>query len=227
LDIVIKIGGHILFGEKGVDVKLMRDYARVLRELYDGGRWAVVVGGGSPARSYVEAARSLGLDEAASDSIAVHITRVNARLLSLLIGEKAHPVIPQTLDQLREYASLGKIVVMGGLQPGQSTVAVAALAAEAVRAEKLIIATDVEGIYTEDPKINPNARLLKEITLKQLQRILAETSHLAGEYKLIDAVGLKILARSKIPTIYLNGRNPENIRKVVLGKRVGTLVKPE
>lgn len=226
MNIVVKIGGHVLFRGNELDTALMKSYAEILGELYDGGRWAIVVGGGEPARRYVQAARSLGLDEAAADSIAVQITRINARILSLLLGEKAYPAIPETLDQLREYASLGRIVALGGLQPGQSTVAVAALAAEALRAEKLIIATDVDGVYTEDPKKSPSAKLLGEVTLDELQRILSKDAHYAGEYKLIDAVGLKVLARSRIPAIYLNGRSPENLRKAILGERVGTLVKP-
>ena len=227
MNLVIKIGGHLIFREEGVDVKLLREHASILRELYDGGRWAVVVGGGGLARKYVEASRSLGVNEAASDSLAVQVTRINARLLSLALGDAAYQAIPATLDRVREYAALGKIVVLGGLQPGQSTVGVAALTAEALEAEKLIIATDVDGVYTSDPKTDPNAKLLEEVTLGKLQQILSKTSHKAGEYKLIDAIALKILSRSRIPAIYINGRNPENLRKAILGEKIGTLVKPE
>lgn len=227
MNIVIKIGGHLLFSEKGINTSLLKRYANIITQLYDNGLWAVVTGGGELARKYVVAARELGLDESISDSIAIQITRVNARLLAHLLSPKAYQAIPESIDQLREYASLNKIVVLGGLQPGQSTVAVAALSAEALKADKLIIATDVEGIYTDDPKKNPNAKLLKETTVKHLQQILQKTSHQAGEYKLIDALALKILTRSKIPTIYLDGRDPENLRKALLGESVGTLVKPE
>ncbi len=227
MNIVIKLGGHIFFGEEGVNIELLREIADVILSSYDDGRWAVVVGGGGPARLYVKAARELGLDEAASDILAVRVTRVNALLFAYLLGEKSYPRIPETLEQLREYSSLGRIVVSGGLQPGQSTVAVSALAAEALDAQRLIIATDVDGVYTDDPKRNPEARLLKEITLSQLQKILEKTSHRAGEYKLIDSVALKVLSRSKIPTIYLNGKNPQNLLEAIRGENPGTLVKPE
>ncbi len=227
MNIVIKLGGHIFFGKDGVNTQLLREIAGVILSHYDGGRWAVVVGGGSPARLYVKAARELGLDEAASDTVAVRVTRVNALLFAYLLGEKSYPRIPETLEQLREYSSLGRIVVSGGLQPGQSTVAVSALAAEALGANRLIIATDVDGVYTDDPKKNPDARLLREVTLSQLQRILEKTSHRAGEYKLIDSVALKVLSRSRIPTIYLNGKDPENLREALQGRNPGTLVKPE
>ena len=187
----------------------------------------MVIGGGEEARRYISAARSLGLDEALCDLIAVKITRIHARILSALIGEKAYQSIPETLEQIVEYASLEKIVVSGGLQPAQSTTAVAALAAEALEAEKLIIATDVDGVYTEDPKKNPDAELLEEVTLTQLKEILRESRHLAGEYKLIDSLAMRVLERSRIPAIVLNGKQPENVEKAILGERVGTLVKPE
>lgn len=225
MNIVLKIGGHLLFGER-VEQSLLKEYVGVLRELYRGEKWVVVVGGGVPARKYVEAARGLGLDESVCDTLAIHVTRVNALLFSHLLGDKAYPAIPQSLEQLREFAERGRIVVMGGLQPGQSTMAVAALAAEAIGAERLIVATDVDGIYTDDPKRNPRAKLLKEITIPELLRKLSQYSHSAGEYKLADILGLKILSRSQIPAIYLNGKNPENIRKAVQGQLIGTLLKP-
>ncbi len=61
LNIVLKLGGHLLFREE-VDVGLLRQYTSLLSELFDGGRWVVVVGGGDMARKYVSAARRLGLD---------------------------------------------------------------------------------------------------------------------------------------------------------------------
>jgi len=225
--LVFKLGGHLISAPKGFQASILKSYAGIFSSLFKGGRWCVVIGGGEEARRYISAARSLGLDEALCDLIAVKITRIHARILSALIGEKAYQSIPETLEQIVEYASLEKIVVSGGLQPAQSTTAVAALAAEALEAEKLIIATDVDGVYTEDPKKNPDAELLEEVTLTQLKEILRESRHLAGEYKLIDSLAMRVLERSRIPAIVLNGKQPENVEKAILGERVGTLVKPE
>jgi len=116
--------------------------------------------------------------------------------------------------------------VVGGLQPAQSTTAVAALAAEAIGAEKLIIATDVEGVYTDDPKKKPDAKLLREVTLSRLEEILRGSSHAAGEYKLIDQLALKVLRRSGITALVIDGRRPENLEKALSGERVGTLIIP-
>lgn len=224
MNIVVKIGGHVIFDDD-LDIKLLKEYVTIFKQIYDGGRWVIVVGGGRPARSYVEYARNLGLNEGLCDEIGIKITRINAMLMLGLLGESAYPTIPETLEQVRTYSTSGKIVVMGGLQPGQSTVAVSALVAETINAEKLIIATDVDGIYTDDPKKNPDAKPLREISVNELAKKIVEYSHEAGEYKLIDLLGLKIVARSRIPTIYLNGKNPQNLKKALRGEQVGTFLK--
>lgn len=225
MNVVVKIGGHVIFDD-GLDISLLKEYLHIFKEAYDGGRWVIVVGGGKPARSYVESAHKLGLNEGLCDEVGIKITRINAMLLIGLFQELAYPVVPETLEQVREYTMSRKIVIMGGLQPGQSTVAVSALVAETINAEKLIIATDVDGIYTEDPKKNPDAELLKEISVNELEKKIIEYSHEAGEYKLMDLLGLKIIARSRITTIYLNGRKPENLKKALKGEQVGTILKP-
>ena len=227
MNIVVKIGGHLISTKNGINIDLLRKYSELFSEIYDGGRWCIVVGGGEEARKYVEAARDLGINESICDLIAVKVTRINALLLASILGERAVQRIPESLEELIQYSSRGRIVVMGGLQPGQSTIAVSALAAEAINADKLIVATDVDGIYTDDPKLNPEARLLEEVSLGQLMKIVEKTSHRAGEYKLMDMVAYKVLSRSPIQTIYLNGKNPENIRKAIVGERVGTLIRRE
>ncbi len=226
-NLVIKLGGHLISTQRGINLNLLKAYASLLSGLYSGGRWCIIVGGGEEARRYIQAARNLGLSESLCDSIAVKITRIHARILAALIGEKAYQEIPESLEEIIEYASLGRIVVAGGLQPAQSTTAVAALAAEALKAEKLIIATDVDGVYTSDPKKDPDAKLLEKVTLSKLEEILSESSHVAGGYKLIDMLALKILRRSKIRTIVLNGNKPENLEKAIRGEKIGTLITPE
>jgi uridylate kinase len=226
-NLVIKIGGHLISRPDGLDLDFMRSYAEIISRRFAGGRWCVVVGGGEEARRYVSAARSLGFSEAFCDMLAIKVTRIHALIFSALIGEKACRLIPESLEQLVEYSKNDMIAVIGGLQPAQSTTAVAALAAEALGAEKLIIATDVEGVYTDDPKKNPDAKLLREVTLSRLEVILRESSHAAGEYKLIDQLALKVLRRSGITALVIDGRRPENLEKALDGERVGTLVIPE
>jgi len=225
--LVIKIGGHLISTSSGLNLDLLKAYAEIISRTFDQGKWCIVIGGGEEARKYISAARSLGLNEALCDSLAVSVTRIHAKIFSTLIGDKAYQNIPETLEQIVEYTSFGKIVVAGGLQPAQSTTAVAALAAEAIGAERLLIATDVEGVYTADPKRNPNAKLLREATLSKVEEILRESSHTAGEYKLLDQLAIKVLKRSRIPAVVLNGKKPENLEKAIAGEKIGTLITPE
>ncbi|HID90792.1 TPA: UMP kinase, partial [Candidatus Bathyarchaeota archaeon] len=147
LNVVLKLGGHLI--PLTLDADVIARYAEKIRELSRENRVVVVVGGGENARRYIDAARALGADEGVCDIIGIEITRLNARLLISKLGRDAYPVPPTSIDGLRRAFAESRIVVMGGLQPGQSTNAVAALAAEAIGADVLVIGTDVDGVYTE------------------------------------------------------------------------------
>ncbi|MCS7137038.1 MAG: UMP kinase [Candidatus Caldarchaeum sp.] len=222
-NIVLKLGGHALFGEKP-DTTLMKQYVSMLRETYDGGRWVVVVGGGEPARKHIEAARQLGLDEASCDEAAIRITRVNAFLFARALGEMAFQRIPEAVDEIRLLADMGRIVVVGGLQPGQSTMAVSVLAGSVVGAERIVVATDVDGIYSEDPKKNKAAQLIRRMRFDELAELAQRVSQRAGEYQIVDMVGLAMVLRTRIPLYYVNGRDIAAVRDAVLGRKAGTVV---
>jgi uridylate kinase len=149
---------------------------------------------------------------------------LNARLLVDGLGEYAFPEIPVTIDELKQYFSAGKIVGMGGLQPGHSTNAVAALAAETIRAEKFVNATDVDGVYTDDPAKNPTASKLDKVSIAQLMKLLSKNEITAGAYELMDPLALRIIQRSKIATTILDGRTPLNVAKALRGEQIGTSI---
>ncbi|MBS7626377.1 UMP kinase [Candidatus Bathyarchaeota archaeon] len=223
MKLVVKAGGYLFPSE--IDTGDIRRFAAVMRQLRSRGHDIVIVtGGGFKARQYIEAVRRLGGDEAYCDEVGIRFARLNALLLISSLGDDAYPDVPETLQRLRAYHQHGKIVVLGGLQPGQSTNAVAALAAETVGADMLINATDVDGVYLKDPKKDPSARRLEEVSVKDLMRIVLDEKVEAGGYKLFDPIAIKIIERSKIPTWILNGRDPENILRVVEGGKVGTRV---
>jgi uridylate kinase len=113
---------------------------------------------------------------------------------------------------------------MGGLTPGHSTNAVAAIAAETIQADQFINATDVDGVYTADPSKDPNAKKLDEVTIDRLTQILSKGDITAGAYDLMDPLALRIIARSKIPTIIVNGRAPDNVLKALRNESTGTRV---
>jgi len=190
----------------------------------EGNQLVLVAGGGENARTYISAARKLGAEESTCDLLGIQITRANAELLRLAIGSAASSKIPTTLGDLPHLVGSGKTVVMGGLQPGQSTSAVAALAAEITRSEILVNGTDVEGVYDEDPKKNPKAKLIRSVHVDKLLTWAMGGEVFAGRYELLDPLAIKIMQRAKIPTRFVSLEDPTNIIAALRGKDIGTRV---
>jgi len=227
--VVVKVGGHLLYEMVQGKLRTMRirEYAEVFRQAAGQElRLIIVVGGGAPARIYIDAARGLGASEALCDQIGILITRLNAWLMLVALGEKAYPHIPASLQELLDAVSTDRLVVMGGLQPGQSTDAVAAIAAELSGARLMVKATDVDGIYTADPKTHPEAEKIEEASYEEILEVLWRGRIEAGRYALLDPVALRILERSRIPLRVIDGTNPQNLAKALAGQPIGTLVRP-
>ncbi|MCX8184181.1 MAG: UMP kinase [Sulfolobales archaeon] len=213
--IVIKITGRIFDDDRGINV--LTDISKlVLEKIKTGSRFILVAGGGRRAREYIELGRKLKLSEGVLDVVGIEVSRVNALILATLLGSEAYLPIPRSIDEFMKAWTSGKIVIVGGMQPGQSTNAVAAVVAELVNADLLVNATDVGGVYDSNPKLNPQAKLLKEIDVRTLEEIISSRM-LAGYYELFDKVALNIIARSRIPLIFLNAYDVENIRKAIEG----------
>ena len=222
---VLKIGGSLLYDKNGnILVEKVRNYAAAIKSLVkDGHSLVVVVGGGIPARVFISAARDLGASEAQCDWLGIKLARNNAELLCAGLGDIAYPKIVETLDELEVAVKLGKVVLMGGLIPGQSTNAVAALAAETVNADTLFNATNVDGVYDRDPK-ESGAKRFDTITIVELKKVLSGGGTKAGEYKLFDSVAIRVVERSKIHTVIFDGRNPDNLTRVFRGENIGTRI---
>lgn len=217
--IVVKLTGRIFD-----DRSLVKEYASILRSLEEGA--VVVTGGGSIARAYIEAARELGAGNYLLDVIGIEASRLNAWLIIAGMGDEVYPKPAESLSELLTALGRRKKVVMGGLQPGQSTATVAVLAAEAVRARALINCANVDAIYDDDPKRNPNARRIPVIKASELMALL-KSNALPGTYELADLWSLEILKRSKIPMYIIDGKRPSLLLEALKGANPGSLVLPE
>lgn len=214
--LVIKLSGSV-FNFKTTS-RSLKEYAQVLLDIQTKVQPVVVSGGGIIARHYVNLARSLGSDESSLDEMGIEISRLNAMLLSAALGDSAYPVIPSNLEEISIACQSGKIIVSGGLHPGQSTNATAALICEKIKAHRFLNATDVDGIYDSDPKKNKKAKMFKEITIKKCLDLLNNESTQAGNYELMDIVAMKVIERSKIPT-YVIKSDPKIIRNLIMKNR--------
>ncbi|MGA2663826.1 MAG: UMP kinase [Nitrososphaerales archaeon] len=217
--IVLRIGGSILGSPP--DGRVMASYAAVVEDVVKKGhRVAIVVGGGSVARQYIEAAASLGLPHRDQDRIAIQASRLNAKLVGMRLG---YPDVPTTIGTAVARVSRDGVVVMGGLRPGITTDTVATLLAGAWRSDVMIKASNQDGIYTADPRKHRDARLLPRVSYETLVEILGGV-HAPGIHSIVDPVAVEMIAEHRLRLVVVNGDDPENVLSAVLGKPVGTKV---
>lgn len=107
---------------------------------------------------------------------------------------------------------------MGGTHPGHTTDAVSAMLAERIRATKLIIATNVKGVYDKDPRKFEDAIFLDRLSYDELLGIAATKEAGAGTSAVVDPLACKVVKRAKIPLKVVDGRNLDNLRKAILGE---------
>jgi uridylate kinase len=220
--IVISLGGSLL--TRSLTPKNFKGYAEVLRKLKkDGHKLVVVCGGGSTCRKYQRIAKKLGADNVSLDRIGIAATHLNAMTLIACLGEDAYPLSLRTPQQVVKNLN-EKILVCGGNLPGCSTDYDAALFAKAIKADLLINATNVKGVYSSDPKKNPRAKRFKKLSYEEFERIISGLEQTPGEYRLFDLKAAKLIKKARIKTLIIDGRDPKNILKAVEGKVVGTII---
>lgn len=222
--IVVTVGGSIII--KDHDYRRFKDYADILRDMSTENEVFVVVGGGKTARDYIGIARGLGVSEALCDDVGIDVTRLNARLLIMALGEDAYPVVPHNFREALEFSSSSKIIVMGGTEPAHSTDAVGSILAEFVGAELMINATSVDGLYDKDPNKYDDARMFEEVKPSEMMKLMSSNNIQAGTYEFFDMTAIQIIKRSSIKTVIVNGNDAQNIKRAMTEK-IGTLIVPE
>jgi uridylate kinase len=200
-------------------------YITLLKDLKNQGHEvAAVVGGGSLAREFIKVATGLGLEEADRDWVAIHVSRLFAQLFVVCLGDVGCGTVPVSLDEADDCMKRGKIVVMGGLHPGMTTDTVAALVGERVQADLLVKGSNVDGIYTKDPRKFSDADKLDKLKFEELAHMLDEKQHKAGINQVIDPEAVRILSKIKLRTIVVNGYDTANLVFAVEGRQVGTVI---
>ncbi|MEM3671140.1 MAG: UMP kinase [Thermoprotei archaeon] len=219
MNLTVKIGGHLL--DKGEEA--FRNYGNQIKALQQmGHKVAVVVGGGERAREWIRVARNLGVHESTLDEIGILASRLNAYVQIAALGSNVYPHPPTSIQEFDTAWSCSQSVVLGGLTPGQSTTAVATIVAERTSASRILVLTNVDGVYSHKPG-SKQARLLKKVKAEELGKIVLDNSAYAGTYDLLDHVALKILQRSHIPAFIVNGEK-KNIIVDSLKENLGTEV---
>jgi len=223
LKIVLRIGGSIIASPP--NPKLINRYVEIIQQLVEERHQiVVVVGGGRPAREFIQMAKDLGLEESEQDEVAISVSRIFAQLISMKLGGYDWKDVPTSIGEAIELLQKRGSVVMGGLRPGMTTDAVAALVASEINADLIVKATDQEGIYTKDPKKHADAEKIDEMSFEDLARLLERDTHVAGIHQIIDPEAARILREKNIKTVVVNGFHPKNVIAALKGEKVGTLI---
>jgi len=228
--ILLKLSGEALMGDDSFGINratIERMVSEIAEVTKVGVQVAVVIGGGNIFRGV--AGGSVGMDRATADYMGMLATVMNAlaladamdkqgltaRVMSAIAIEQV--VEPYVRPKALQYLEEGKVVVFaaGTGNPFFTTDTAAALRANEIHADILLKATNVDGIYTADPRRNPEAELLPEVTYQQM---------LERNLQVMDAAAISLCRDNRLPIALFNLNESGNIRRVVCGERIGSLV---
>ena len=231
MKITISLGGSLLTGKQSetcitLNPEKYEQYAKVVKQLHDDGHELMVVcGGGKPARYFIETSKKLRASQRIQDNLGIKSTHINALLFMAALGDLADKNrIYQRGSDLR-YKQEGKVLVGGGYKPGSSTDYRTVIFAEKMEADLIINATDVDGVYTKNPKIHYDAKKIPTLTCQRLEEIIKEnTRQVPGEYGLFDLKGIRLAKKLDIPIVIINGTDPEELIRAVEGTHNGSTI---
>jgi uridylate kinase len=228
--VLLKLSGEALMGEQnyGIDPAVAGQIATEIGELQQlGVETAVVIGGGNIFRGLAASAR--GMDRATADYMGMLATVMNA--LALQDALEHHGVVTRVVTAIEmravaepfirrramRHLEKGRVVVFaaGTGNPYFTTDTAAALRAAEVKAEVILKGTKVDGIFTADPMIHPEATHIASISYLEV---------LEQGLKVMDATAISLCMDNNLPIVVFNLRTPGNLRRAVMGERVGSLV---
>ncbi|KAL2551511.1 Amino acid kinase family protein [Forsythia ovata] len=229
--VLLKVSGEALAGDQiqNIDPKITMSIAREVASVTRLGiEVAIVVGGGNIFRGSSWAGCS-GLDRSSADYIGMLATVMNAIFLQATMESIGIPTRVQTAFRMSEVAEpyirrravrhleKGRVVIFaaGTGNPFFTTDTAAALRCAEINAEVVLKATNVDGVFDDDPRSNPNARLLNTLTYQDVT---------SKELSVMDMTAITLCQENNIPVVVFNINKPGNISKAIMGERVGTLI---
>lgn len=215
MKLVLRIGGSVLIPAE-IDTDVLQVLVREINRLREHELF-IVVGGGKTARKYITAARDYAVEEATLDLLGILSSRLNALLLTTCLKDA------ELVEDFHQVLHARNLPILGGTEPGQTTDTVAALLAELVKADILVKITNVDGVYTADPKIDPKAEKIPRLTFKELKKLCSKEFK-AGLSSVIDPVAAEIISKNKIHVVVIGKKDMNDLVKVIHGDHSGTVI---
>jgi len=219
---VISLGGSKIVPDNVDDDFLWR--FKKLIDSHPKKKFVAIAGGGSTARRYIMALRKLGRKTKSQSIAGIGITRFHARFLARFFGDKANEEIPTSMKKVKNLLRGNQIVFCGALRYSKENTSDGTSASLAAYLEAPFInLTNVEGLYTSDPRKNKNAKRISKISWINFKKIVDKIKYEAGQHFVLDKVAANIILKNKIPT-YIVG-SLDSVDSILKGKRFkGTLI---
>ena len=228
--ILLKLSGESLMGEKqyGIDEKRLAEYAAQIKEIHElGVQIGIVIGGGNIFRGLSGANK--GFDRVKGDQMGMLATVINSLALSSALvatGVKARVLTAVRMEPIGEFYSKAKAmeylksghvtIISGGTgNPYFTTDTASSLRAIEIEADAMFKGTRVDGIYTADPEKDPTATKFDKITYDEIYN---------RGLKVMDLTATTMCKENHLPIIVFNMDQPGNLKKVILGENIGTIV---
>mgnify|MGYP002624563586 CR=1 FL=1 len=224
---VLSVGGSIVAPEKP-DTAFLTAFSAMVKEWLEADkerRLILVVGGGAPARIYQTACREVfaGVKNNACDWIGIMATRLNAQFVKASFGDLCKEAVVTDPTVAKDFT--GRILLAAGWKPGFSTDNDAVLLAEKFGADTVVNLSNIEKVYTDDPRKNPNAKPLDEISWADFRKMVGD-EWIPGKNCPFDPIASKKAAELGLVVICAGGKNIENTRAILEGKAyTGTTIK--
>ena len=234
--IVLKISGESLAGERAnnsiLEISILKEYAKVIKRLVeDGVQVSIVVGAGNIWRGKI--AENMGMDRATGDYMGMLGTIMNALAIQNMLEQndvKTRVMTSLPIDAVAEpyirrkaisHLDKGYVVIFGGGtgNPFFSTDTAAALRASEIGAEAILMAKNgVAGVYSDDPRTNPNAVLYDKITYLDV---------IQQQLKVMDTTAVSLCMENDIDLLVFNMSDTENLIRIINGEKIGTIIRKE
>ena len=222
---IISLGGSLIAPPKGVDWQYLKKFRLlILNQVKKGNKFFIIAGGGTTARVYQNAAkRIVSVPNYDLDWLGIYSSRLNARLVKIIFLDHAHSEIIK--NPTIKTRSKNKIIVGGGWKPGWSTDYVATVLAEHYKIKNIINLSNIDYVYTRDPKKYKTAKKITDISWKDFTKIVGD-EWIPGASKPFDPIASKKAKRLKLEVAIMNGKNLKNLKDYFNNKKFkGTVIK--
>lgn len=216
--IVMSVGGSLIVPDQ-IDTNFLASLKDlVVTETANGRRFIIITGGGKTARRYADAAKEVSkLEDDDLDWLGIHATRLNAHLVRTIFRKHAHPVLVTNPDDILDVPKDQKLIIGAGYRPGSSTDLRAIQIAQRVGAKKVINLSNTDYVFTDDPRTNPDAKKIEDITWEEFRKIIPEEWN-PGLNSPFDPIAAKEAQRLNIEVAQINGTKLISLKNYLDGE---------